>query len=114
MNPSSLDRLRALEASYRAALPARLAAMEQAWRLARAGDAARLVELHGLAHRLAGSGGMYGLPALSAAARSLVDLLQPCLGAGLPLAATAIARIETALAALAEAARAGPDDPRPS
>jgi len=114
VNPSGLDRLRTLEANYRAALPARLAAIEQAWRLGRSGDAAALAEFHGMAHRLAGSGGMYGLPALSEAARTLVDLLKPWLGSGKPLAAPTVAAIEAALVVLAEAARAGPDGPGPS
>ena len=55
--------------------------------------AAGLKELAGLAHRLAGSAGMYGYPELGAAARALNDEGKAMLNDGAPLDARAVERI---------------------
>ena len=67
------QRLQALRADYLRQLPRRRAAITGAWRALRQApaDPARLHRFHRLVHGLAGSGTSFGLPELSAAARTL-------------------------------------------
>jgi len=81
------EKLVELGRAFRAQLPARLAEIEH---LANAGPEG-LVELRGIAHKLAGQGGTFGAPALSRAA-SEVEEAEP-------------ARLAAAIAELARAVR---------
>ncbi len=62
--------LAGLRAQYLAESPERLAGLQAALARVRAGDAAALADLRLLLHRLAGSGGSYGLQAVTDAARA--------------------------------------------
>jgi hypothetical protein len=63
--------LRDLRAEYLAASPIRMAELWSSLERVQNGDAETLAVLRVQAHRLAGSGGGYGLPDVSAAARIL-------------------------------------------
>lgn len=63
--------LRALRAEYLADAPARLAELWSAWARVQNGDAESLARLQTLAHRLAGTGGAYGLPEVTETARAV-------------------------------------------
>ena len=90
---------------YLAEAPQRLAELRGTLEKVRTGDAAALVELRLLLHPLAGSGGSYGFDAVTERARAgelmAADLTQR---GGAPAAAD-LARLEAAIAALAEAFR---------
>lgn len=86
MDPTKQAFLRMMEAqsaSYRRALPGKVAALEALWREAwLGGDAhARLEELLRGAHGLAGSGATFGLAEVGAQARVLERRLQALLAA---------------------------------
>ncbi|SFD33147.1 Hpt domain-containing protein [Thiohalospira halophila DSM 15071] len=65
------ERLEALVADYRARLPGRVAALEEAARRLAAGEEGARGEIRAEAHRLKGSGASYGLEALSRTAGAL-------------------------------------------
>jgi HPt (histidine-containing phosphotransfer) domain-containing protein len=62
-----------LKAHYRKALPARIAALEAGRGPMAAGAAEAWTEVRRLAHSLRGSGGTYGFPEVTEAARLLED-----------------------------------------
>jgi len=75
-----LDKLRALQDLYSAQLPEKLAALRRC--LAESGSERGLSELHRGAHGLAGSGGTFGYPHVSATARSLERMAAAALRTG--------------------------------
>ena len=68
--------LRELRREYHAEGPARVAELEAALTALREGDETAETTLTMLCHRLAGSGGAYGFPEVSVAARSMEQLLR--------------------------------------
>lgn len=72
---TSTDPFAPLVARYRQRLPRRLAEIEQLLRGVEGGDSAALEQLRVVAHRLAGSGGTYGFPAISTAGHALEESL---------------------------------------
>lgn len=77
--------LAGLREQYLAEAPERLAALRDAVDRARTGDDAALPELRLLLHRLAGSGGSYGLQAVTDAARAAEQEVHGLLGSPSPL-----------------------------
>ncbi|MGM0411957.1 MAG: Hpt domain-containing protein [Pseudomonadota bacterium] len=65
------ERLEALIADYRARLPDRVGALEEAARALAAGGEGHRAVIRAEAHQLKGSGAAYGLEAVSEAAREL-------------------------------------------
>jgi HPt (histidine-containing phosphotransfer) domain-containing protein len=74
-SPEAEAKLAALRRRYLASLPAKRRELAAAWAALAAGSTTdqALEHLRHLAHRLAGSAGLYGLPEISAAARSLEE-----------------------------------------
>lgn len=68
--------LRELRREYHAEGPARVMELETAFRALSEGDESAETVLAMLCHRLAGSGGAYGFPEVSVAARSMEQLLR--------------------------------------
>ena len=68
--------LRELRREYHAGGPARVAELEAALTALREGEESAETTLAMLCHRLAGSGGAYGFPAVSVAARGMEQLLR--------------------------------------
>lgn len=73
-----LAELAEVRRAYAARLPEKLAELCAAVEAARAGEN-QLIEAHGLAHRLAGSAGAYGHPAVSAAVAEIEHALAAAL-----------------------------------
>ncbi len=96
----------ALRRKFLDGLPARRAALDEAWRGCRdGGDDAPWQQLREAAHKLAGSAPYYGLEAIGLAARNLDRLLSgrpPCRTRA--LAQSALARVHAALDAVTGAA----------
>jgi len=107
--------LRRLRTAYLDESPARIAELEAQLARAGGGDAGAFAELARLLHRLAGSGGSYGIAGVTEAARAgehLAErLAQP--SAGAPPAELAALREHVAVVAAAfEHARRDPTPPR--
>lgn len=68
--------LRELRREYHAEGPNRVAELEEAFTALRAGEESAETRLATLCHRLAGSGGAYGFPEVSVAARGMEQLLR--------------------------------------
>ena len=99
------DPIAALHARYRASLPekrAELLAALSGWRDQPAA-ADRLLAIHQLTHKLAGSAGAYGFDALTDLARAADRLVQPHARDGLALRADQIAPIDAAVSAVCDA-----------
>jgi len=77
---AAVEKLRALQELYTAQLPEKLAALRRS--LAESGSERGLAQLHHAAHGLAGSGGTFGYPHVSATARSLERMAAAALQAG--------------------------------
>jgi HPt (histidine-containing phosphotransfer) domain-containing protein len=105
--------LRRLRAAYIAEGPSRVADLEAQIERVERGDAAAISELSRLFHRLAGSGGSYGLDDVTAAARAGELMANDLAKRGGPVSPESIAALRTktgAVAAAFEAAR-GTDAP---
>lgn len=102
--------IKALSADYLAGLPARLDAIEEAWRAvaAGAGGADALQNLHRSVHGITGSGRMFGLPQVSDAARVVETDLKALLDTPESARAELCARIESGLVQLRETERCVP------
>src|SRR5690242_17775287 len=75
-----VEQLAVIRANYARKLPARIAAIEEAWRgLESAWDEQRAVAFRTQAHALAGSGTSFGFPRLTDAARALDQALKDVL-----------------------------------
>ena len=100
----------ALRKEYAVRLPARIGEIEEAWgRMRKAGgqtSAAR--ELHGLAHRLTGSGATYGRQEIGRAAGELARELETLIAREAPPQGELCARIDSLVGALREAVGASP------
>jgi len=70
------EALRELRREYHAESPARVAELRRVLALLSGGDERAETDLTVLCHRLAGSGGAYGFPGVSVAARAMERLLQ--------------------------------------
>ncbi len=109
------EQLRELRREYRAESPKRLAELRQIMARLTAGDAAALGDCRQAFHRLAGSGGSYGFPLVSARSREGEHLVLRLAAAAAALTSHDLAAIEACVAALAgafaEAARAFDADP---
>lgn len=81
-------------AEYHRALPAKLAAVEAAWRMIEADPAASMDAIERQAHNLAGSAGTFGFDGLSEAAKALERAVQ---SADRPRIAAAIAALKQSL-----------------
>jgi len=68
--------LRQLRREYHAEGPSRVAELEEAFKALREGEESAETTLATLCHRLAGSGGAYGFPEVSVAARGMEQLLR--------------------------------------
>jgi chemotaxis protein histidine kinase CheA len=101
-----LRTLAALREQYVAEAPGRLAALAAAFERARSGDLAALDELRQLLHRLAGSGGAYGLQAVTDTARAGELAAHSLLQQNTPIASEDARVLAEHLAAVAAAFRA--------
>lgn len=106
--------LRRLRAEYLAAATQRVAELHAlSARLAADQAGTTLAQLRQAFHRLAGSGGSYGFPRISAASREAEQLLQHLASQPLPLAGGDLTAISDRIEAIAEAfaaAAGGLDD----
>ena len=93
--------LEAMSAEYRAALPARLAEIEQLGALA---TSETPIQLRRLLHTIAGSAATFGLPALTQASREAEYFLDDCCQAGTPLPQESQMRLGQLLEAVQQAA----------
>lgn len=77
-NPDMQEKLRQLQQQYVAKLPEKIAALEQAWQAVnqRPSDTTQYQNLIRGFHSLAGSGGSYGFPAITALCREIEDTLK--------------------------------------
>ena len=98
----------ALRKQYGARLPARVGEIEEAWvRMRKAGGQTSATrELHGLAHRLTGSGATYGRQKISVAAGELARELETLIDREAPPRSELCARIDSLVGALRKAAAA--------
>ncbi len=96
----------ALRVDYASKLPARIAEIENLWSglLAAGLPAAELEELVRTAHGVAGSGAIFGMAAVSDAARSLELYLESVRARGGPAGAAENERVAALIAALKDAA----------
>jgi HPt (histidine-containing phosphotransfer) domain-containing protein len=92
----------ALRAEYLAEAPRRLAELWSELARVQNGDASALERLGTLAHRLAGSGGAYGLPAVTDRARAADQYCRQHLGAG-SRSAVEVAQLRTLIQHIADA-----------
>ena len=92
-----------LNAEYRAALPGKLADIDALW--VRHADAAALTDLHRQLHTLAGSAKVFGIAAVSSAAREAENALSVPVHRGTPPDAAERLRVDGLLEALRQAAR---------
>jgi HPt (histidine-containing phosphotransfer) domain-containing protein len=98
--------LRELRREYRAEGPARVTELAAAFRALSRGEESAEVTLAMLCHRLAGSGGAYGFPDVSIAARAMEQLLR----SEPHWTPERLAEVEDGIRRIAEAfAREGPD-----
>jgi HPt (histidine-containing phosphotransfer) domain-containing protein len=98
--------LRELRREYRAEGPARVEELETALRALSEGEESAETTLAMLCHRLAGSGGAYGFPDVSVAARAMEQLLR----SEPHWTAERLAELEAGIRVIAEAfARRGAD-----
>lgn len=84
-DPQAYQRMLAeMTAEYRSALPEKLSHIVSLWKELTSGDwsPTKCEELHRGAHTIAGAAKTFGLPAVSAAARSLEEALEPLGGSG--------------------------------
>lgn len=98
--------LEALSAEYRATLPQKFAEIDALWAGLAGGSEppARMRELQRLLHTIAGSAKTFGLPALSASARTAESFLETwCEPAALP-AAPGCAEFDALLASMRQSA----------
>ena len=88
--------------AYSAAIPKKLNEIRMLWRTARQDQARGEVwePLYRLVHQLAGSGTVFGFPAITDTARAVLGLLRPIKEAGNPISAEIITPLEKSLAAL--------------
>ena len=106
-SPNTQEKLRQLQQQYVAKLPEKIAALEQAWQAVNQhpADTTQYQNLIRGFHTLAGSGGSYGFPVITALCREIEDTLksnQP------PLTKSLKQEIDNKLTALKQAARSGP------
>jgi diguanylate cyclase (GGDEF)-like protein len=109
---AAVDKLRALQELYTAQLPEKLAALRRS--LAASSSERGLAELHRGAHGLAGSGGTFGYPHVSAIARSLERLAAAALRTGRGLSEAEREAVAALLDALERAAWDGAPAPAPA
>lgn len=106
-----VEALRALRRDYLAEAPSRIAELRSELDRAAAGDVEGLRTLERLLHRLAGSGGSYGLPFVTERARAGELDARALLAAGTPLGPAELQRLRSHVDAVAEAfAEARTDD----
>lgn len=100
----NLDRaLQALREEYLIAAPRRIAELWAALARVQNGDRGALAALGMLAHRLAGSAGSYGLPAVSQQARDADELCRALAGAVDPPRDTQITHLRDLVQSIADA-----------
>ena len=101
-DPVFLAFLQAQRADYWRSLPQRLAQIESLWCQVLNGEAPAeaLASLERCAHRLAGSGGTFGFPALGDAARVLELAVNPLLDAAQALTPATLSEVSRAVEAL--------------
>lgn len=106
-------RLEELRRYFAGRLPERLREVEAAWAEARGADiqGEPLARLHRLVHSLAGAGGTFGYPGLTAAARALERQLKGTLGGEAAPAAEIAARLAELWRAAEEPATPFPTEP---
>ena len=102
-SPNTQEKLRQLQQQYVAKLPEKIAALEQAWQAVNQhpADTTQYQNLIRGFHTLAGSGGSYGFPVITALCREIEDTLksnQP------PLTKSLKQEIDNKLTALKQAA----------
>ena len=95
--------LRKLRAEYLADSPARIAELWSAFERVQNGDREAAGALHTLVHRLAGSGGAYGLPDVTDHARKAEQLVDRVLASNAGLSAADLAQLREHLAGVADA-----------
>jgi len=92
-----------LRAEYRAAAPQRIAELWAACERVQTDGVSALEGLRLLVHRLAGSGGAYGLPAVSARAVATDQRCRALAGAGEPLTPGDLQQLREGIQGIAEA-----------
>jgi HPt (histidine-containing phosphotransfer) domain-containing protein len=95
--------LRALRAEYLADAPARIAELWSALTRVQNGDPEGVGHLHLLVHRLAGSGGGYGLPEVTSSAQDADQACRSLMGAGTPASASDVLRLRALVQGVADA-----------
>ena len=105
-SPEIGKRIAVMQAEYAAKLPARIAEIEQRWDalLAAGLPAAELEELVRTVHGIAGSGAIFGLAAVSGAARELELYLESIRARGGPAGTAESERVAALIAAIKDAA----------
>jgi chemotaxis protein histidine kinase CheA len=102
--------LEQLSAEYRGSLPDKVAELDALWRAVLGGGAIRerLHELHRALHTIAGSAKVFGLSAVTEAARAGETALELCLTQGTMPEAAARAEVERVFEVLKQCAAAKP------
>src|SRR6185436_7740706 len=95
--------MRGLRAEYLAQAPGRVAELWTSLERVQNGDADALGELRVLVHRIAGSGGGYGFPDVSRAARLADDFCRGILLRESPAGASDVARLRELVQGVADA-----------
>lgn len=102
-DPALEAALRELRAEYLAAAPARLGELWSALDRVQNGDAEALSALRVLAHRLAGSGGGYGMPDVSTAARAADEHCKALIAAASPAGSADVSQLRVLIQGIADA-----------
>ena len=95
--------LRRLRAEYLAAAPERVAELWTAYAGVQNGSGEALEGLHTLAHRLAGSGGSYGFPDITARARDAGQICRLLIASRAPPSPDELEPLRLALQGIADA-----------
>jgi HPt (histidine-containing phosphotransfer) domain-containing protein len=95
--------LKALRVEYLNETPRHVAALRAPLERLEGGDAGALDELRREFHKLAGSGGSYGFPEISARSRAGEHEAQRLLATGAPLSATDLATLRAMVGSVTEA-----------
>jgi len=95
--------LRVLRAEYLDDAPRRLAELWTAFARVQFGDAESLTRLQSLLHKLAGTGGAYGLPAVTDTARAAEQRCHALSSAGVPPTSSDVQQLRTLIQGVADA-----------
>ena len=102
-DPALAAALRALRVEYLAAGPERVAELWRALDRVQNGDADALPDLRVLVHRLAGTGGGYGVPEVTIAARVADECCRALIVAGAPPGAADVTQLRVLITGVADA-----------